>query len=224
MEFLASYWWIIVLVFLIIFYRLVFRLFGIIFVPEDKIGLVTKKFVLFGKAQLPPGRIIALEGEAGFQAQTLAPGIYFWKWVWQFEITLQPLTIIPQGKIGLLVAKDGKELETGHILARKVECDSFQDAVTFLSQGGRKGRQTAYITAGTYRINTFLFDVFTVDMYTVNENMVGIVTTLDGLPIEEGNIAGKEVASHNNFQDADTFLSTGGNKGLQPQVILAGSY
>ena len=27
--------------------------------------------------------------------------------------------------------------------------------------------------------------MFTVDMYTVNENMVGIVTTLDGLPIEE---------------------------------------
>jgi uncharacterized membrane protein YqiK len=44
------------------------------------------------------------------------------------------------------------------------------------------------------------------------------------MPIEEGSIAGKDVAGHNNFQDADTFLKAGGNKGLQPQTILAGSY
>ncbi|MEO6303268.1 MAG: SPFH domain-containing protein [Bacteroidia bacterium] len=224
MEYITKYWWILIPVLLLVFYKLIFRLFGIIIIPEDKIGLVTKKFVLIGKSQLPPGRIIAVEGEAGFQAQTLAPGIYFWKWIWQYEITKQALTIIPQGKIGLIVARDGKELETGHILARKVECDGFQDTVAFLTKGGSKGRQSAYITAGTYRINTFLFEIFTVDMFTISENMVGIITTLDGMPIEEGSIAGREVAGHNNFQDADTFLRAGGNKGLQPQTILAGSY
>jgi uncharacterized membrane protein YqiK len=224
MEYAIKYWWIIIPVLLLVFYKLIFRLFGIIIIPEDKIGLVTKKFVLIGKSELPPGRIIAVEGEAGFQAQTLAPGIYFWKWIWQYEITQQALTVIPQGKIGLMVAKDGAELQTGHILARKVECDGFQDTVTFLTKGGQKGRQSAYITAGTYRINTFLFEIFTVDMFTINENMVGIITTLDGMPIEEGSIAGKDVAGHNNFQDADTFLKAGGNKGLQPQTILAGSY
>jgi uncharacterized membrane protein YqiK len=224
LPYVLKFWWVIIPIVLLLFYRLFFRLFGIIIIPEDKIGLVTKKFVLFGKSELPPGRIIAVEGEAGFQAQTLAPGIYFWKWIWQFEITLQALTVIPQGKIGLIVAKDGKELPTGHILARKVECDGFQDTVAFLTKGGSKGRQSAYITAGTYRINTFLFEIFTVDMFTINENMVGIITTLDGLPIEEGSIAGRNVVGHNNFQDADTFLLGGGNKGLQPQVILAGSY
>lgn len=189
MEYAIKYWWIIIPVLLLVFYKLIFRLFGIIIIPEDKIGLVTKKFVLIGKSELPPGRIIAVEGEAGFQAQTLAPGIYFWKWIWQYEITQQALTVIPQGKIGLMVAKDGAELQTGHILARKVECDGFQDTVTFLTKGGQKGRQSAYITAGTYRINTFLFEIFTVDMFTINENMVGIITTLDGMPIEEGSIA-----------------------------------
>ncbi len=224
MQYIMQYWWVIIPILLILFYKLIFRIFGVIIIPEDKIGLVTKKFVLFGKSELPPGRIIAVEGEAGFQAQSLAPGIYFWKWIWQYEITQQALTVIPQGKIGLIVAKDGKELETGFILARKVECDGFQDSVTFLTKGGSKGRQSAYITAGTYRINTFVFEIFTVDMFTINENMVGIITTLDGMPIEEGSIAGKEVQGHNNFQDADTFLKSGGNKGLQPQVILAGSY
>ncbi len=222
---LMSYWWVIIPVLMLVFYKVWFRLLGIVFVPEDKIGLVTKKFVLFGeKKELPDGRIIAVDGEAGFQAQTLAPGIYFWKWIWQYEITLQALTIIPQGKIGLFVAKDGKELETGHILARKVECDAFQNAEAFIRNGGRKGRQSAYITAGTYRINTFLFEVIITEMTSINENMVGIVTTLDGLPIEEGAIAGRYIESHNNFQDADAFFAHQGNKGLQPQVILAGSY
>jgi len=225
MNAILSYWWVIIPIIMLLFYKLFFRLFGIIIVPEDKIGLVTKKFVLFGeKKELPAGRIIAVDGEAGFQAQPLAPGIYFWKWIWQYEITLQGFTVIPEGKIGLLVAKDGKELETGNILARKVECDSYQDAEAFIRNGGRKGRQAAIITAGTYRINTFLFDVMTYDMTLINENMVGIVTTLDGMPIEEGNIAGKAVQGHNNFQDSDAFLGAGGNKGLQPEVILAGSY
>ncbi|MBS1638191.1 MAG: flotillin family protein [Bacteroidetes bacterium] len=225
MNYILNYWWVLIPVVLLIFYKLIFRLLGIIIVPEDKIGLVTKKFVLMGaNKELPPGRIIAVDGEAGFQAQPLAPGIYFWKWIWQYEITLQSFTVIPEGKIGLIVAKDGKELETGFILARKVNCDSFQDAEAFIRNGGRKGRQSAIITAGTYRINTFLFEVMTYDMTTVSENMVGIVTTMDGMPIEEGNIAGRPVSGHNNFQDCDAFLAAGGNKGLQPEVILAGSY
>lgn len=225
MNYITNYWWVIVPILLLVFYKLIFRLLGIIIVPEDKIGLVTKKFVLFGaNKELPDGRIIAVNGEAGFQAQTLAPGIYFWKWIWQYAIKLHPLTIIPEGKIGLVVAKDGAELETGLILARKVECDAYQSAESFLKNGGRKGRQSAFITAGTYRINSFLFDMIIADMTTVSENMVGIVTTLDGQPIEEGNIAGRAVAGHNNFQNADAFLASGGNKGLQPEVILAGSY
>lgn len=224
-EFLKDYWWILVIVACIALYKVIFRLLGIIIVPEDKIGLVTKKFVLFGsKKELPPGRIIAVDGEAGFQAQTLAPGIYFWLWVWQYEIKLQPFTVIPEGKIGLFVAKDGAELETGNILARKVESESFQNAEAFIRNGGRKGRQSAILTAGTYRINTHLFDVLLYGMTAISENMVGVVTTLDGRPIQEGNIAGLHVEGHNNFQDADAFLRNNGNKGLQPQVVLAGSY
>lgn len=133
--------------------------------------------------ELPEGRIIAVNNEAGYQAKTLPPGIYFWYWLWQYEVTLQSFIVIPEGKIGLLVAKDGKELETGRILARRVACDGFQDAEAFIRNGGRKGRQTAYITAGTYRINTFLFDVIISELTKIEDNMVGIVTTLDGLPV-----------------------------------------
>ena len=211
--------------FILIFYKFILRVFfGLVIVPEDRIGLVTKKFVLIGKQELPEGRIVATEGEAGFQAQTLPPGVYFWKWIWQYEITFQPFTIIPTGQIGLVLAKDGAELETGRVLGRKVDCDTFQDAAAFLKNGGRKGRQTGIVPPGSYRINTFLFNVELTEMATIPDNAVGVVTTLEGKPLEEGQIAGRIIAGHNKFQDVDTFLQSEGYKGLQEQVMLAGSY
>lgn len=226
MEILLNFWWVIPLVLAVVLYKFVLRfLFGTVIVPEDKIGLVTKKFVLFGQnKELPDGRIIATKGEAGFQAKTLAPGMYFGMWVWQYDVTMEDFTIIPEGKIGLVMAKDGSEIPTGNILAQRVECDNYQDAEKFLLNSGQRGRQTSYITAGSYRINTMLFQVSVTDMIRIQESMVGIITTLDGLPLEAGQIAGKLVDGHNNFQDFDAFIRNGGNRGLQPQVILAGSY
>jgi uncharacterized membrane protein YqiK len=220
------YWWVIPAVLCLVLYKFILRfLFGMVIVPEDRIGLVTKKFVLFGEnKELPDGRIIATRGEAGFQAKSLAPGLYFGMWVWQYDVTMEQFTIIPEGKIGLVMAKDGAEIPTGNILAQRADCDNFQDAEKFLNNGGQKGRQTVYITAGSYRINTLLFQISVAEMVRIQESMVGIVTTLDGLPIEEGQIAGKLIDGHNNFQNFDAFIKNNGNRGLQPQVILAGSY
>ena len=225
-NFIANYWWVLAIIASVLLYKFILRfLFGMLIVPENRIGLVTKKFVLVGTdRKLPDGRIIATKGEAGFQAQTLAPGLYWNLWPWQYVIEMQPFTIIPEGKIGVVLSNDGAEIPTGAILARKVECDNFQDAKKFLENAGQKGRQTAYITAGTYRINTYAFTVTVRDMINIHENMVGIVTTLDGEPIESGQIAGKYVDGHNNFQDFDTFLKKNGNRGLQPAIVLAGSY
>ena len=49
-EMLLSYWWIGLIVICLILYKFILRfLFGMVIVPEDRIGLVTKKFVLFGQ-------------------------------------------------------------------------------------------------------------------------------------------------------------------------------
>ncbi len=221
-----SYWWVLLVFFSLIFYKFVLRVFfGMVIVPENRIGLVTKKFVLFGThKELPDGRIIATKGEAGFQAHTLAPGLYWFMWPWQYGVDMVPFTVIPEGKIGLVLSRDGAEIPTGRILARKVDSDNFQDATKFLENGGQRGRQTAYITAGSYRMNNHLFEVTIADQVLIQENMVGIVTLLDGEPITIGQIAGKFIEGHNNFQNMDGFLANGGNRGLQPQVMLAGSY
>ena len=224
--FLVSYWWVLIPLLCVIFYKTILRIiFGMIIIPEDSIGLVTKKFVLFGENRaLPDGRFIATKGEAGYQARTLAPGLYWFLFPWQYGIVLEAFTVVPVGKIALILAKDGAEIPTGNILGRKVDCDNFQDTEKFLANGGQKGRQTAIITAGTYRINTYAFAITVVDMTIIRESMVGVVTILDGLPITAGQIAGKQIQGHNNFQDIDAFLKNNGNRGLQPEIILAGSY
>ncbi|MBL0316852.1 MAG: flotillin family protein [Flavobacteriales bacterium] len=226
MSLLIHYWWVIAIILCLVMYKPILRIFfGMVIVPEDKLGLVTKKFVLFGSnRELPDGRIIATKGEAGYQARTLAPGLYWGMWPWQYGVDFHPFTVIPEGKIGLVLANDGVEIPTGNILARKVDCDNFQDAQHFLETGGQKGRQTHVITAGTYRINSYAFTVTIANMTIIHENMVGIVTALDGKPIPSGQIAGPDLTGHNNFQDFDGFLLNGGSRGLQPQIILAGSY
>jgi len=224
-DFIQNYWWIIPIVASLIMYKLVFRLFGVIIVPESQIGLVTKKFVLFGKEKsLPDGRIIATKGEAGFQAKTLAPGLYFGFWPWQFEVKLIDFTIIPQGKIGLVSSKDGVVPNNGAILGRNVDSDNFQDAEKFLTNNGQKGRQANILVAGSYRINRHLFDVSICDQMSINDNAVGVVTTLDGSPLTEGQIAADSTKGHNKFQDFNAFLENGGQRGLQQEVILAGTY
>jgi uncharacterized membrane protein YqiK len=209
-------------------------LLGLVVVHEREVGIVVKKF---GRGSLEPGRLIALGGEAGYQADTLAPGWHFGMWPWQYAVQRVPVIVIPQGEIGLVVANAGVPIPAGHILAKNLDCDSYQDARAFLEAGGEKGRQLGILTAGTYRINTALFTIITrnnAEAHDMKEHMllvyylppdnVGIVTTLDGAPIEQGEIAGPLVASHDNFQNSQAFLNSGGRRGLQEQVLLSGSW
>jgi uncharacterized membrane protein YqiK len=226
LQTVLSYAWMLIPLMAIVFYKFTLRMFfGMVIIPEDKIGLVTKKFVLFGSnKQLPDGKIIALNGEPGFQADTLAPGLYWGYWVWQYSVNQADLTVIQKGKIGLLSAKDGIQLPVGAILARHIECDNFQDTRAFLSNGGQRGKQVGYLNNGVYRINPYLFDIAVADITYIEDGQVGVITTLDGTPLDQGNIAGKVIASHNNFQDFDKFLANGGQRGLQEQVVQAGNY
>jgi uncharacterized membrane protein YqiK len=220
------YIWLLIPLLLLIFYKFTFRVFfGMVIIPEDKIGLVTKKFVVFGANKtLPDGKIIALNGEAGYQADALAPGLYWGYWVWQYIVEQSPLTVIPKGKIGLLSARDGSQLPTGAILARHVECDNFQNTKMFLTNGGQRGKQVNYLNNGVYRINTYLFNVEMADITNIEDGQVGIITALDGVPLGVDTIAGDVIEGHNNFQDFDKFLKNGGQRGLQVQVVQAGNY
>ena len=210
---------------LLLGYKLILRVFGVVIIPKDTIGIVNKKFVLFGANKtLPDGEVIALNGEAGLQADTLAPGIHFWYWPWQFAIEFEDYMTIDQGQIGVVESRGGSPLSGGRVLARKVESDSFQSVRDFLKNDGQRGPQIAVIPPGTYRINTAFFSVECVPVLEIEDNMVGIVTTKDGKPLPTDDIAGNEIHNHDMFQEGEAFITNGGNKGLQAQVLLAGRY
>ena len=207
---------------------------GAVLIHERQVGIVIKKF---GRLSLEPGRLVALKGEAGYQAATLAPGLHLGYWRWQYRILKVPVTVVPQGEIALVVAADGASIPSERILGRIVDSDNFQDAHKFLVNGGERGRQLGLLTAGTYRINRALFCVITaadapkhgmtpeqLHVFRVESDMVGIVTALDGKPIEAGEIAGPSVPGHENFQNAQAFRESGGRRGLQEQVLLSGSW
>jgi uncharacterized membrane protein YqiK len=209
-------------------------LLGLILIDEREVGVVIKKF---GFAKLPPGQLIALNGEAGYQVDTLAPGLHFGYWFFQYRVMKVPMIRIPAGEIGLVLANAGAPISSERILGKTVPCDNFQDARAFLLNQGEKGRQLAILTAGTYRINTALFTVITagttlqyglipsqLHVYAVPSDAVGIVTTLDGRPIDPGEIAGELVPDHDNFQNAQAFLDVGGRRGLQEQILLSGTW
>jgi len=219
---------------LIVLLLLIPLLSGSVMIQERQVGIVVKRF---GGRPLEPGRLIALAGEAGYQADTLAPGLHFGFWRWQYRVIKAPVTVVPQGEIALVVAADGAAIPTERILGKVVECDKFQDARKFLANGGEKGRQLGILTGGTYRINEALFTVVTsataaengmdasqLLLHHIASDKVGIVTTLDGQPIAAGEIAGAEVLGHDNFQSAQAFLDAGGHRGLQEQILLSGMW
>lgn len=212
---------------------------GLVIVGERQVGVVVKKFSIRrgAGASLMPGKLIALNGEPGYQAETLAPGWHLGYWPWMYSIQKVSVTVIPPGEIGLVVAADGSPTPAENIMGCIVDCDDFQDARKFLMNGGQKGRQLGILTGGTYRINTALFNIITartahenglspemLRVYSVLPDMVGIVVTLDGSPIAEGEIAGLYLPGHDNFQNAQAFLDAGGQRGLQEQVLLSGSW
>ncbi|MGL4759650.1 MAG: SPFH domain-containing protein, partial [Patescibacteria group bacterium] len=175
-------------------------------------------------------------GQNGKQLAIIPPGSYDIN-TELFKVNNVPVIYIPSGEIGLIIAQDGASLSPGQILSKTVESNNFQNAEAFIKNGGQKGKQIAILTSGTYRINTELFTVITsknaqkhgmkpeqLKVYTVESDKIGIVTTFDGKPLLNGNIAGSIIDGHNKFQNVQTFIDVGGYRGLQEEVLEEGSW
>jgi uncharacterized membrane protein YqiK len=220
---ILSFWWLLLL--LIAIPLSAKTILGWVMIPDDQNGVVIKKWGLGKGSRLPEGQIIARNSEAGVQATMLEPGLHFLKWWWMYKIEKVDIITIEKDYIGSVESIDGEKLPAGAILATKViECNSFQDATTFLNSGGQKGWQRNYLTNGQYRINPYLFKVTPRNALDIDSDKIGLVTTLDGEALPPKHIAGKVVGEHKTFQDADRFLNAGGNRGLQEEVLLPGKY
>ena len=136
-------------------------LLGVRYIPHTKVGIVEKLWA--SKGSLSEGRIVAAEGEAGYQTDILRGGVHAFYYPWQYRIHREPLVSIPEGKIGYVYSRDGDPLEPVQTLGRVVSCNNFQDARAFLKAGGQRGRQRAILREGVYAINLALFVVVAED-------------------------------------------------------------
>ena len=143
---------------------------GARYIPNNRVGVIEKLWS--GKGSVTEGRILALNGEAGYQVDLLRGGLHFGYWRWQYRIHKTPLVTVPQGKIGYVYARDGEPLQPSQTLGRVANCNHFQDARAFFGLStkvkngavGQRGRQRSILREGVYAINLALFVVITEDV------------------------------------------------------------
>ncbi len=254
-----------------------------------EVGLIRKNFSL---KKLSGSCPIAFNGEAGYQAELLTPGLRFQLWP-LYSVTKYPWVQIPTDGVGVVVAQIGEALKQGELSAiYKPTFGSFLNLKAFLDNGGQRGIQRPTLQPGTVapmhpiafmvlssvgvygepigdefksrkdrvKLEDFglkagqlkLVTVDHQDIANVRYDAIGIVTVLDGAPLEPGDIAcrlggwqdiadllgregtkGSDVieailanknARHQNYQDMQAFFDAGGRRGLQHDPLMPGRY
>jgi hypothetical protein len=115
-------------------------------IGPTEVGLVVKRFSL---RKLSEDNPIAMNGEAGYQADLLMPGWRFKLWL-VYSVDKHPWVQVPAGEIGVVIAQVGKPLPIGAKSAvYKNEFANFSNLRTFLELGGQKGVQRPVLPPGT---------------------------------------------------------------------------
>ncbi|MDD5303640.1 MAG: hypothetical protein PHS14_11095, partial [Elusimicrobia bacterium] len=86
------------------------------------------------------------------------------------------------------------------------------------------GIQARILGPGLHLLTPFLYRTEKAPMMVVAENEVGLIESIDGAPVPPGRIFGKALGNHNLFQDGEAFLTGGGEKGPQVQILPPGTY
>ncbi|HEV7860978.1 MAG TPA: SPFH domain-containing protein [Pyrinomonadaceae bacterium] len=177
--------------------------------------------------KMPPGRVVAVEGEVGIQADVLKPGLHFI--FWPIERVERKVSLIEVGadEMGIIEAVDGEPMPPGRVFApdrAQNAHNNFQDPIAFIKQGGVKGIQLRTLPPGLWPIHPYLFRVSIAKTTVVPQGKVGIITAADGAPLDPGRLLGKAIQEHLNFQDAERFIYSGGQKGPQVDILTPGTY
>ena len=113
-------------------------------IGPNQVGLVIKRW---GRARLAEGPV-ALNGEAGYQADLLMPGIAVRLWPMN-RVEKHPWVQIPTGEIGLVIAQVGAPLPTGWKSGvYKPAFGQFTNVRGFLANGGQQGVQRPVLPPG----------------------------------------------------------------------------
>ena len=140
------------------------------YVPAGHMAIVTAKT----GDPLPPGAILAEDGQKGVRREPLAEGRHFLNPI-THDWRIVPITRIPAGSVGLVTSKNGKELPSGEILAP--DHDS-------------KGVWKDVLGPGSYRLNPEGYTVDVLNAINIPIGYVGVVTSQTGKPAAAGLFAG----------------------------------
>ena len=115
-------------------------------VGPAEVGLVLKRV---STRKLSGDNVIAFQGEAGYQADLLLPGMRWKPWL-LYEVEKFPWVQIPAGEIGVVIAQVGASLPIGAKSAvYKKSFGNFADLRSFVTSGGQKGVQRPVFPPGT---------------------------------------------------------------------------
>jgi uncharacterized membrane protein YqiK len=177
--------------------------------------------------KMPPGRVVAIEGEVGIQADVLKPGMHLIKWPFESVVRKVPLIEIGSDELGVIEAVDGEPMPSGRIFApdRAMNAhNNFQDPIAFIKEGGVKGIQLRTLPPGLWPIHPYLFRVSIAKVTVIPQGKVGVMIAADGGPLDPGRLLGRAISAHRNFQDAEQFIASGGQKGPQVDILTPGTY
>jgi uncharacterized membrane protein YqiK len=208
-------------------------------VGPAQVGLVNKRV----GAKLAEHQLVARNGEAGYQADLLMPGLRFKLWP-VYAVERCDWVQVPPDHVGLVIAQVGAPLPTGAKSAvYKPEFANFSSIRTFLDNGGQRGVQRPVLPPGTTApVHPIGFVVVTADRVfgkmvsesteravqeveqgalkvvhitpQGNRDVVGVVTTLEGPP--SGDIASRI----GGFGDVSTMEAAGGSAISVIQAVL----
>lgn len=241
-------------------------------IPAGYNGWVTKNF---GR-KIEDGGFLGLNGEAGIQPDPIQNGWRVKPWP-LYSVRKEPLVQVPAGTVGVVISQIGASLPGTKSAVYEPVFGDFESVRAFVVNGGQQGVQRRVLAPGATRaVNPYAFIVvtaggtvygtpvndeakalvaqakaFDLRFRSVPSDMVGVVTTLDGPPLEGGDIAGRiggfgdihglEVGGatpakvidavlarqngrHSNYENFQGFLDAGGRLGMQHDVLVPGLY
>jgi SPFH domain / Band 7 family len=200
-----------------------------VLISAEKVGHLKRIYLA---ADLPPGRIIALPGQKGPQAEVLGPGFHFRPLLnVLYDVEPFDLVMIPEGFYGQVTTLDGQPMPDGMFMAPVIadsKLESMFNAETFLTTGGYRGPQETVLKPGAYRLNRYLFDVKVgsdTSATVIPTGQVGVVksnVSTPGLNCKEEKV--RVSAAQNDADALSVPLVPRGCIGLWKDALLPGAY
>jgi len=155
-----------------------------VWVDANRVGHLKR---IYAFNELPKGRIVAMNGEKGPQAQILGPGFHFIPFVRVlYDYEDFDVVEVPEGSYGQITTLDGAAMPEGMFIApafSDAEAADMLIAESFLTRGGYRGPQETVLKPGRYRINRYLFHV------TVGDQTLATIIPKGHVGVVKSNVA-----------------------------------